>query len=397
MATRPARLRSQLPSCYYEGYLEKRSFRDKTSRKLWACLCGDALFFYNDKRDTNYIEKLDLKGLMSVTDDSSQDRNLDAARLTLTMKDGNIKFTIPTAEARELWKGFILSVWELSVPSSLNLLPGQIHMLREAVEKEKERKKNLTTPDDDSNPYVTLKADMPHCYHKVSRLEAELLLEKEAKRGNLILRPSNGNFAITTRQDLDGSVFKHYRVNPFIRSDRENGEKSVQHALPNLVPPSVPPKPGALSVALRTQTAEPEPEPAPASEPEPEPEPEPDLVIEEDSNLYETVEKDKEGEDSSANTLSQLNKSAPKKAIMPPTPAPRKMTSLTLTPSTASSTNNEPRIRTHSDPLAQIVTICETLAQWPIRTSAEPTPHSVPAGWTNARGTETSTHSLFLQ
>lgn len=44
------------------------------------------------------------------------------------------------------------------------------------------------------------------CYHSVSRLEAELLLEREAKRGNLLLRPgSNGNsFAVTTRQDLEG-------------------------------------------------------------------------------------------------------------------------------------------------------------------------------------------------
>lgn len=50
---------------------------------------------------------------------------------------------------------------QLSVPSSLNLLPGQIHMLREVVEKEKERRINPTTPADSFNPYVTLKADMP--------------------------------------------------------------------------------------------------------------------------------------------------------------------------------------------------------------------------------------------
>lgn len=41
-----------------------------------------------------YIEKLDLSGLISITNDSSQDRNLDAARLNLQMKDGNIKFTV---------------------------------------------------------------------------------------------------------------------------------------------------------------------------------------------------------------------------------------------------------------------------------------------------------------
>lgn len=44
------------------------------------------------------------------------------------------------------------------------------------------------------------------CYHNISRLEAMLLLERESKKGNLLLRPgSNGNsFAVTTRQELDG-------------------------------------------------------------------------------------------------------------------------------------------------------------------------------------------------
>ncbi|XP_033476933.1 signal-transducing adaptor protein 1-like [Epinephelus lanceolatus] len=401
MAKRAARQRNQLPNCYYEGYLEKRSFKDKTSRKLWTCLCGNSLFFFNDKRDADYIEKVDLTGLVSITDDSSQDRNLDAARLNLQMKDINIKFTAPNAEARELWKGYIHAVAELSVPSSLNLLPGQIHMLKEAVEKEKERMKSLPPPPPpaavtNSNAYISLKADMPACYHSVSRLEAELLLEREAKRGNLLLRPgSNGNsFAVTTRQDLEGSVFKHYRVarkpdgsfaidvdNPvpcatlhdvinylvdktdrvliplileeayekrisFIRSDDENGEKSVQQALSN--PPSVPPKP----VAVRVPTPEPAPAPAPAEE----------------ENIYlndNMDEEEKETEDSIAVLLPPKEKKAPKKAIMPPTPAPRKLTSsLTPTsstsstsstcPSSPSTTKRDLRKRTLTDPLAQI-------------------------------------------
>ncbi|XP_036970118.1 signal-transducing adaptor protein 1-like [Acanthopagrus latus] len=353
MAKRAARQRNQLPPCYYEGYLEKRSFKDKTSRKLWTCLCGNNLFFFNEKRDMDYVEKLDLKELISLTDDSSQDRNLDAARLNMQMKDGNIKFTVPSAEARELWKGFIYSVTELSVPSSLNLLPGQIQMLKEAVEREKERLKTTTTPlppaAANSSPYVSLTADMPACYYNRTRVEAELLLEREAKRGNLLLRPGGGgnNFAVTTRQDLDGSIFKHYRVTrkheggfnidvddpvpcatlhdvidylvektdgvlipliieeqyekniSFIRSDNENGEKSVQQAPPNLVPPALPPKP----VAER----EPTPEPVPTSS---------------------------EGEAIYLNDQ-ELEKEVPKKAMMPPTPAPRKLTLPTSHPSTA--------------------------------------------------------------
>ncbi|XP_039984277.1 signal-transducing adaptor protein 1-like [Xiphias gladius] len=383
MAKRAGRQRSQLPACYYEGYLEKRSFKDKTSRKLWTCLCGNSLFFFNEKRDADYIEKLDLTGLISVTDDSSPDRNLDAARFNLKMKDANIKFTALNAEARELWKGFIRSVSELSVPSSLNLLPGQIHMLKAAVEKEKERIKKGPPPAVTSSPYISLQADMPACYHAVSRLEAELLLEKEAKRGNLLLRPGSdrNSFAVTTRQDHDGSVFRHYRVtrkhgrgfaidvdNPvpcetlwdvinylvektdgvliplivedayeksisFILSDNENGERSVQQAPSNLAPPSVPPKP----VAPRIPT----PEPAPAP------------VTEENMCLYEMLDKDKQTEDSSAVALPQPEKKGPKTAVLPPTPAPRKST-LTSPASSASSTNRDLRMRTHTDPLGQI-------------------------------------------
>lgn len=41
-----------------------------------------------------YIEKLDLSEFVSITDDSSQDRNLEAARLSLQMKEENIKLTV---------------------------------------------------------------------------------------------------------------------------------------------------------------------------------------------------------------------------------------------------------------------------------------------------------------
>ncbi|XP_022069532.2 signal-transducing adaptor protein 1-like isoform X1 [Acanthochromis polyacanthus] len=382
MAKRTGRLKNQLPTCYYEGYLEKRSFKDKTSRKLWTCLCGNTLFFFNDKRDSDYVEKMDLRGLISITDDSSQDRNLDAARLNVQMKDENIKFTAPNAEARELWKGYINSVAKLSVPTSLNLLPGQIHMLKEAVENERERQKSAPQPPPpppaaSCSPYVTPQPDMPACYHAVSRLEAELLLDREAKRGNLLLRPgSSGNsFAVSTRQDHDGPVFRHYRLtrnpeggfiidvdNPvhcdtlyevidylvektdrvlipliieeayeknisFIQSDKENGEQKV------VVPPTLPPKPVAIKIPHR------------------EPEPEPDPIIEENIYLNDEFEEEKgeEEEDSSPAPLPPENKPQ-KKPLMPPIAAPRRSLNAATPSSTASSTNTDPRMRSDTDP-----------------------------------------------
>ncbi|XP_074524587.1 signal-transducing adaptor protein 1-like [Halichoeres trimaculatus] len=365
MAKRTGRLKSQLPPCYYEGYLEKRSFKDKTSRKLWACLCGNTIFFFNEKRDNDYVERIDLSEFMSITDDNSQDRNLDAARLNLQMKNVNVKLTAPNAEARELWKGYIHSIAELTLPTSLNLLPGQMHAIKEAVEQEKERIRSASSsPESDFNPYVSVKADMPACYHTLSRLEAELLLERAANRGNLLLRPGkDGNFAISTRQDLDGSVFRHYRVtrkyeggfaidveNPvfcatlhdvvdymvektegvsiplimegiyerrisFVWSDSESGERSLQQAKTDNVPPSLPPKPGPRI-----------PTPEQASE----------LAEKENIDLNNKLKK-KEKLPGNASEVPQL---PPKKAMLPPTPAPRKSSCL-MPPSFSPSSNDE--------------------------------------------------------
>uniref|UniRef100_A0A8C2AJM0 Signal transducing adaptor family member 2b n=1 Tax=Cyprinus carpio TaxID=7962 RepID=A0A8C2AJM0_CYPCA len=276
-------------------------FFAQMGRTLWTSLCGNALFFYNNTKDSVYIEKLELSDLVSVNDDRCRDRNLDAARFTLHMKNEDIKMIAPSLEARELWKGFMLSVSKLSVPSSLNLLPGQIHMMKEIIEKEKIRQRLLSSPPPPSASanYVTLQSDMPSCYHNVNRVEAEYLLERNTVRGNLLLRPGHDgtSFALTTRQDINGPVFRHYRVSrrheggfaialetpitcetlhdvincllektngvlvpllmeehyekniTFIETDKENGERNVLcPKVPSPAPPMPPPKPGNTSV-----------------------------------------------------------------------------------------------------------------------------------------------------
>ncbi|KAG1973549.1 signal-transducing adaptor protein 2b [Pimephales promelas] len=214
-ANRHRRVRSQLPTCYYEGFLEKKTIKDKMGRKLWTSLCGNALFFYNNTKDSVYIEKLELSDLNSVSDDCCHDRNLNAAGFTLHMKKEDIKMIAPSLEARELWKGYMLSVSRLSVPA-LNLLPGQIHMMKEIIDKETKRQRLLSAPppSQDSDPYVHVVPDMPSCYHNVTRVEAEILLERNSAQGNLLLRPGQDgmSFALTTRQDINKPVFKHYRV-----------------------------------------------------------------------------------------------------------------------------------------------------------------------------------------
>lgn len=43
-----------------------------------------------------YTEKMDLAGFVSLKDDCSRDRNLEAARFILRMKDGETKLTVPS-------------------------------------------------------------------------------------------------------------------------------------------------------------------------------------------------------------------------------------------------------------------------------------------------------------
>ncbi|KAM9849357.1 signal-transducing adaptor protein 1-like [Aulostomus maculatus] len=380
MAKRPGRQRIQLSQCYYEGYLDKRSFKDKKSRKLWTCLCGNTLYFFSDKRDIDYAEKLDLSGFISITDDDSVDCKLDAARLKLQMADETIRFTAPNGEARELWKGFIHSVTQLKVLSSLNLLPGQIHMLKEAVEQEKERIKNLSPSEvSTSSPPDILQADMPSCFHNVSRLEAELLLDREAKRGNLLLRLGRDgkSFAVTMRLDLNGSIVKHYRVtckpeggfiidvdNPvpcatlhevisylvektdgalipfvheetyekkisFIRSDKENGERTVEDASSNLVPSGVPKR-----VTSRI--------PAPRK-----------AVVRE---FYENVNLETaKTEDTSLNSQSQPDEKVSKRAMMLPIPTPRQSAPSPSPSLSTSVPKKETRLKSQTDHMGQTI------------------------------------------
>ncbi|XP_031430465.1 signal-transducing adaptor protein 2b isoform X2 [Clupea harengus] len=234
MAKRLGRQKMQLPISYYEGYLEIKYLKEQAPRRLWTSLCGDALFFFNNSKENQYVEKLELGGFISISDYSSPDRNLNTAGLLIHTKDDDVRLMAPSLETRELWKGFILSVKELSVPTSLNLLPGQVLMMREVVEREMDRRSSLPSSAPTPTPapppttttttkcivkgssplYLSVVSEMPACYEAVSRTEAEILLERHPDKGNLLLRPGRdgSSFAITTRQNLNGPVFRHYRV-----------------------------------------------------------------------------------------------------------------------------------------------------------------------------------------
>ncbi|KAK6468325.1 signal-transducing adaptor protein 2 isoform X1 [Huso huso] len=273
---RPGRGKSALPPSYYEGFIEKKGPKEKEHKRYWTSLIGDTLFFFNNSRDTTYVEKLCLSGFLSLTDDNSRDKNLEAGRLTLKMRDGEFRLTVSRRPHETALHQFIFQA-------------------------------------SDCNSACV-------CFNKVSRTEAESLLEKYPDCGNLLLRPGRDgqSYAVSTRQELNGSsVMKHYRVgrqgpgylieveNPiscsslcdvvscfiektdrtlvpfilqedyehsisFVQSDRDSGEDTVQRAraISTPKPPLPPKKPGIPSPRASLPTLYTKPEPIPEPEPE---------------------------------------------------------------------------------------------------------------------------------
>ncbi|XP_036739657.2 signal-transducing adaptor protein 2 isoform X2 [Manis pentadactyla] len=193
--------KNTLPSHYYESFLEKKGPRDQDYKKFWAGLQGRTLYFYNSNRDSQHVEKLDLGAFVKLTDEVPWGCSHDpGTHFSLVLWNQEIKFKAESLESREMWKGFILTVVELRVPSNLTLLPGHLYMMAETLAKEEARRA----------------LEMPLCFLKVSRLEAQLLLERYPECGNLLLRPSGdgaGGVSVTTRQMLNGiPMVRHYKV-----------------------------------------------------------------------------------------------------------------------------------------------------------------------------------------
>ncbi|XP_035877150.1 signal-transducing adaptor protein 1 isoform X3 [Phyllostomus discolor] len=187
---------------YFEGFLLVKRSEHQEYKHYWTELRGTTLFFYNDKKST-------------ITENT---------------------------ESGEEWRGFILTVTELSVPEDVSLLPGQVIRLHEVLEREKKRRIETeqlpsTSPEKEGEPsedYVDVLNPMPACFYTVSRKEATEMLEKNPSLGNMILRPGSDsrNFSITIRQERDMPRIKHYKVSNVGKNYTIELEKPV--TLPNL-------------------------------------------------------------------------------------------------------------------------------------------------------------------
>ncbi|XP_075717700.1 signal-transducing adaptor protein 1 [Rhinoderma darwinii] len=211
---------------YYEGFLWIKQGRSKEV-KYWTELRGTKLFLYSDKKQEKFTDSIDLQYLISVTDKYPNQKQW--AEVILKLPNEEVYIKTETAEDAEEWKGFILTVSQLSVPTSLTLLPGQIIQLKEVLEKESSRRASessqeaIPSPCTRSPGFPCTYEDvgnvnaMPLCFYTVSRQQAAEMLLKDENCGNLILRPGADckNYAVTIREPMENSStppVKHYRI-----------------------------------------------------------------------------------------------------------------------------------------------------------------------------------------
>ncbi|XP_052658158.1 signal-transducing adaptor protein 2 isoform X3 [Harpia harpyja] len=197
----------------YEGFVEKRGPRDQGYRRVWAGLRGLTLAFYGGPRDCEPLEMLDLGELVAV--------RAEGGGLVLRLRGQEVTMKAESWEAQEMWRGFILTMAEMKVPTDLALLPGHLFQLSEALREERDRRATPGSPVTPGSPATPSPPEpplslVPSCFFEVTRPEAERLLERSADGGNMVLRPGGHGrgVSVTTRQEVNGTVqVKHYKVN----------------------------------------------------------------------------------------------------------------------------------------------------------------------------------------
>ncbi|OBS73662.1 hypothetical protein A6R68_15800, partial [Neotoma lepida] len=177
---------------YFEGFLLVKRSDYQEYKHYWTELRGTTLFFYNDKKSTIYVGKLDIIDLVCLTDQNSPEKS--CAKFTLVLPKEEVQL-------------------KLSVPQHVSLLPGQVIRLHEVLEREKKRRLEteqlpIMPAEKEKEPVqddVDVLNPMPACFYAVSRKEATEMLEKNPSLGNMILRPGSDskNYSITIRQEIE--------------------------------------------------------------------------------------------------------------------------------------------------------------------------------------------------
>ncbi|XP_030046380.1 LOW QUALITY PROTEIN: signal-transducing adaptor protein 1-like [Microcaecilia unicolor] len=207
---------------YYENFLWITNSLHEEYERYWVELRGTTLFLYTNDREEMYIKKIDLVSLVALDVQHTTER--PCQQFILTLPNETLYLMTNSSEEAEEWKGFILTVTELSVPCRLLLLPGQTIKMKETLENERVRRascpdvqplgKAEETEDPTNEDYIDVISAVPSCFYHVTRKEAADMLENSPSNGNLILRPcgDSKNYSVTIQEPLDSPSIKHYKV-----------------------------------------------------------------------------------------------------------------------------------------------------------------------------------------
>ncbi|XP_053284009.1 signal-transducing adaptor protein 1 [Pleuronectes platessa] len=217
---------------YYSGQLWKKNTSEKDFKNYYGELRGATLFLYNDESQDTYIEKLDLEQLTSMESNCPYQRKTPTI-FTLSLHTEEVQLKMDNPYTGEEWRAYILTMVKREIPGDLQLLPGQMMLLLDALAREKRRNPPASHPPlpprpsflpsstsspssqpaEDHPDYIT--PDQPACFFDVTRQEAERMLEANPEYGGIIIRPSSFNniYAVTIRRLTPrGPLMKNYRV-----------------------------------------------------------------------------------------------------------------------------------------------------------------------------------------
>nr|XP_039252713.1 uncharacterized protein LOC120329972 [Styela clava] len=246
---------------YHQGWMNVK--QGHTYCRLYAQLMsGKELRFYQNETRTgpgavsNCQFQVDLRYLTDV--DMRSDRRAANAEYLIILKfkhQPEIKMRFQYFDDRAVWERYIRAAGLSKLPQKTeNLLPGQIHEIKDIIENEEntekqrleqERQENQRrqttegngsqtpdyTPMDPVNGLIG-EETYPWYYPNIyARHDAEQILNENTGAGNMLIRrrqldntADEYDFAISTKTVADSNPFKHFKV----KYNRQLGEYQIQ-------------------------------------------------------------------------------------------------------------------------------------------------------------------------
>ncbi|XP_050399855.2 uncharacterized protein LOC126817096 isoform X2 [Patella vulgata] len=264
-----------------EGYLEQKS-QDGKWRAYWCVLRGSTIFIFTSPETIQDNHK----GTLEINNDTrfivgDSDLKKESFRFDLRTTKHFNKFKCKKFSERELWRAYIIGISTGSIPDDLDLMKGQICMIRDEIEQFHQNRNQPLLPrrrlESDSSPspsggsvnsgfsnpedsidekfavYLEMnnpsnggpfmrhkfwnehdRTDVPSWFFvNCTRELAEKILKKNPEFGNTLMREScsyrgNGSYTITKHVNIGGDSLVHFEVIRVAAGYKINAENAPQ-------------------------------------------------------------------------------------------------------------------------------------------------------------------------